>query len=91
MIEAMASGIPFVASDVGGVRDITTKEQQEFIVPKTGFDVPAQPFADALIAMLKDSRKRDFLAKQGKDWVQQYDLAPVLKQFTQKVLKAPTA
>lgn len=32
ILESMAAGVPYVASNVGGVRDMSPKEQQEFII-----------------------------------------------------------
>lgn len=87
LIEAMAAGIPFVASDVGGVRDITTAEQQEFLVAKRGFDVPPGEFADAVVRLLKDTKKRAKLSAVGGEWVKQYGAENVIEVFINKLVK----
>ena len=38
LIEAMAAGLPYVASDIGGVREISPPQAQEFIVKSGDID-----------------------------------------------------
>jgi glycosyltransferase involved in cell wall biosynthesis len=54
LLEAMASRVPVVATDVGGVSEIATNEESALIVP------PRQPrlFAAALARLLSDSALR---------------------------------
>jgi len=74
LLEAMATGTPFVASDVGGVRDIVSKSAQDSVVEKG--DVNA--FADKLIELLSDEKLRAKLSKEGLRQVKKYDLRKVV-------------
>ena len=50
VLEAMACGLPVVATDVGGLREYVTPEVNGFLTPKGD----AAAFADALVAVLRD-------------------------------------
>ncbi|HEY0833315.1 MAG TPA: glycosyltransferase, partial [Azospirillum sp.] len=54
LLEAMATGLPAVATDVGDVRAVVAAENHAFIVPK--HDEAA--FADRLAALLRDAEGR---------------------------------
>jgi glycosyltransferase involved in cell wall biosynthesis len=77
LLEAMAVGTPFVASDVGGVRDVVPKSALEFVVQKGNVD----GFAERLIVLLSDSRLRAKLSKDGLRHVKQYDVKKVTRLF----------
>ncbi len=49
LFEAMAAGVPIVATAVGGVPDVLTSQEAELIIPGE-----ILPFADALIRILTD-------------------------------------
>lgn len=74
LLEAMATGTPFVASDVGGVRDIVSKSAQEFVVEKGDVD----KFAGKIIQLISDDKLRNKLSKDGLQQVKQYDLKKVV-------------
>jgi glycosyltransferase involved in cell wall biosynthesis len=74
LLEAMASGVPFVASDVGGVRDIVSKSAQDFIVEKGDVD----SFAEKIVQLISDEKLRDKLSKDGLQHVKQYDVKKVV-------------
>jgi len=82
LLEAMATGTPFVASDVGGVRDIISRSAQDFVVQKG--DVSA--FAEKLAQLLTSSKLRTKLGKQGLQHVKRYDVKKVVQIFV-KALK----
>ncbi|MER3486106.1 MAG: glycosyl transferase, partial [Chloroflexota bacterium] len=58
LLEAMATGVPFVAVDVGGVRDILSPHQQRCVVPARDCDA----FATRLVELLNDPQERAALA-----------------------------
>jgi len=82
LLESMAVGTPFVASDVGGVRDIVSKGAQEFVVPKGDVDA----FAEKLLKLLSDKKLQANLSREGLEQVKQYDLKKVVALFV-KTLK----
>lgn len=67
ILEAMAHGLPVVATDVGGVSEIVTNEQTGLLVPPQS---PAQ-FAAALSAVLRDPAKARQLARAACERVRQ--------------------
>jgi len=81
LLEAMAAGCSFAATDVGGVRDILTPEQAEFIVPKRDW----QAMAAALGRLLADSALRDNLARHGRANVENYTQDRVVQVFVSLV------
>lgn len=89
-IEAMASGTPVVASDVGGL--------QFTVIPEiTGLLAPAKDdaaFAKAIDRILADPNWRDQLGQAGRDRVEKMfswdGVAAQLGKVYQQVLKVPT-
>jgi glycosyltransferase involved in cell wall biosynthesis len=77
LLEAMAMGVPFVANDVGGVRDILTRRQLEFITPVG--DVVA--FSQRIISLLGDDRLRDELKAEGLLKVREFEKQIVANLF----------
>lgn len=77
LLECMASGVPFVASDVGGVRDIVPESQQEFLSPPGEIAL----FSDHVIQLLKDKEKRIHLVRDGLVKVQEYRMEKVAGEF----------
>ena len=73
-IEAMAAGLPVVASDVGGLRDFVLPGINGFRVP------PDQPdaLADALSRVMNDDGLRGTLAAGALRTVPEFDVATVL-------------
>jgi glycosyltransferase involved in cell wall biosynthesis len=62
LIEAMAAGVPIVASDCGAVRDIVDDGQQGYLVPVGDVD----RFADRLRLLAGDADLRAQLGKAGR-------------------------
>lgn len=78
MLEAMASGLPVVATDVGDVRAILPPEQLSFVVP------PGDPaaLAAALRTLLGDAPLRQRLGAANRArCVERYAAATCLEQF----------
>lgn len=79
LLEAMASGVPYVASDIGGVREITPPVLSPYLVPSGS--VPL--FAGMLLDLLaKPPAETAAMAHAEREWVRQYDIHRVLPQFT---------
>ncbi|HNT05922.1 MAG TPA: glycosyltransferase, partial [Anaerolineae bacterium] len=81
LLEAMAAGCPFVTTDVGGVRDILTPEQAQFIVPVG--DV--QRMAVSVIRLLTDRILHESLVREGHANVQYYAQDRVVQTFVAMV------
>jgi glycosyltransferase involved in cell wall biosynthesis len=62
LIEAMAAGVPVVATDCGGVRDIVADGEQGFVVPVGDRDA----LADRLRLLAEDPETRARLGKGGR-------------------------
>ncbi len=77
LLEAMATGTPFVASDVGGVRDVVCRTAQDFVVPKGEINV----FAEKLVRLLSDEKLRAKLSREGLKQVKRYDVKKVAQIF----------
>ena len=78
LLEAMAAGVPYVASDVGGVREITPPEFQEYIVPSGDVEAYIKNIIN-LLTMSDDVRRKLFEAEQ--EWVKQYDVSVAEPKF----------
>ncbi|MDP3794486.1 MAG: glycosyltransferase family 4 protein, partial [bacterium] len=80
LLEAMAFGVPFVASDVGGVRDIIPPSMYEYLV--SGDD--PQDFALSLRQLLVENASvLDELRYLLYAWVQRYDIDAVSRLFVE--------
>ena len=77
LLEAMAAGAPFVASDVAAVREMTPLAAVEFIVPYG--DVSA--FSDKIKKLLADEELRKHISAEEQEWVKQYDVSVIAPQF----------
>ncbi|MEI6246747.1 MAG: glycosyltransferase family 4 protein, partial [Acidobacteriota bacterium] len=76
-IEAMAAGLPVIASDVGGLRDFVESGVNGFRVPSQ----QAQPLAEALTRVLTDDRLRATLAAGAAQTAPRFDVEVVLGEF----------
>ncbi len=63
VLEAMASGLPIVATDVGGLRDYVTPPDGGSLTPKG----EAQPFAEAIGAWLSDRERAAAAGRYNRD------------------------
>jgi glycosyltransferase involved in cell wall biosynthesis len=77
LLEAMASGCPFTAMDVGGVKDIVTPPQAEFVVPSDDWG----EMANALGRLLVERDLRERLIAEGHAHVQNYSQDKVVQDF----------
>lgn len=81
LLEAMAAGCPFTAMDVGGVRDIVTPAQSEFVVPAGDWG----DMASALGRLLADGALRERLSAEGRARVRDYSQDKVVHDFVSLV------
>jgi glycosyltransferase involved in cell wall biosynthesis len=69
LLEAMAMGVPFVAIDVGGVRDILTARQLEFVTAEDDLAT----FTKKVIELLDSDSLREELRQEGLVKVREFD------------------
>lgn len=82
LLEAMAAGVPFVASDgMGGTYDYTSPMQHQMIVPSGDIDA----FAGKLAGLLDDENLRRDLIEEGLRQVRHYTEDAVLTLFRTKI------
>jgi glycosyltransferase involved in cell wall biosynthesis len=82
LLEAMAAGLPMVAFDVGGVRDIISKQQLEYLVP--GGDL--QFFVERTLKLLRNNEERKALSKAGLEQVEKFSTEKVAKMFLDRIV-----
>jgi len=81
LLEAMAMGVPFVANDIGGVRDIVTARQLAFISPVGDIAL----FSDNIIRLLNDDKMRDELKAEGFAKVKEFEKQAVADLFAKMI------
>ncbi len=81
LIEAMAMGVPFVATKVGGVQDITTDLQRKFTI----YPYDSDSFAANVLKILQDDSVYQQLVGEGLMKVKEYELKRVAARFKQIV------
>lgn len=84
MLEAMAAGLPLIATDVGGARDVLGEGMRGILVPPGN----AEALADALHELLTDTAKRRSMADTGNRHVREnYSITALTLQLA-KLYKA---
>jgi phenylacetate-CoA ligase len=68
ILEALASGVPVVSTDVGGIPHLVEHEKTALLVPARNPEAMAQ----AILSLLKDDSKAKAIAKEGIMSVQRY-------------------
>ena len=81
LIEAMASGLPIVTTDAGGIKDILGAKQREYMVDVRDRD----GFAEKLRQLMADSGARDALKEENLHRVKRYSTENVAKMYIQKI------
>jgi glycosyltransferase involved in cell wall biosynthesis len=68
LLEAMAAGLPVIATNVGGIPDIITNNENGILIP------PGSPeaIADAVILVMENSGLREKLIENGYDFVRNH-------------------
>ena len=77
LLEAMAMGVPYVASDVGAVREISPKIAQKFLVERG--DV--EDFAKKINLLLSDKKIYEKFRKEELEKVKEYSLDKIVNKF----------
>jgi len=77
LLEAMACGIPYVASDVGAVREMSSETAQRFLV-KSG---DAEMFARKIESLLSDKKLYDSFKKEELEKAKEYSMENVINKF----------
>lgn len=83
LLEVMAAGVPFVASDGGGgILAFTSSLQQEYIVPVGDLDA----FSQRVAYLVSNPEERVRLKNEGLRVVSEYSLEMALQRFKETVL-----
>lgn len=77
IIEAMASGLPIVATDAGGTRDLLGAAQQPYVVDRDD----AAAFGEALRTLLSSAGDRKLLASENLAMVRRFDTPQVAHMY----------
>jgi len=77
LVEAMAAGLPIVASRVGGINDLVKDGHNGLLVPPA--DTPA--LENAISALLEDKKKRKRMGKAGKKMCRPYSAEAMVEQI----------
>ena len=67
LIEAQAAGIPIIATNVGGIRDIILEDKTGYIVDKDDID----GFAEKLWELIENENKRQLMSQNGWSFVEE--------------------
>ncbi len=76
LLEAMAAGLPIVASDIAGYRLVLTHGKQGLLVPPED----SEALARAAVALLAAPETRRRMAEQGRGTAVQYDWSHIAEQ-----------
>lgn len=83
LIEAMASGLPVVTTNAGGIKDIVGEEQARFMVPKEDREL----FAEKLIQLANSPNEREIIKKENLKTVQRFSTEVVVDMYINKIFK----
>ncbi len=83
LLEAMAAGLPVVASDIEGYRQVLADAPKELLVPPRN----ETALADAICALLQDRDAAQTVGEWGRQAVQQYSWPRVAEQVLDFYLK----
>jgi phosphatidylinositol alpha-mannosyltransferase len=86
LLEAMAAGLPIVASDIEGYAQVLTDEAEGLLVPPRD----ERAVADAVCRLLQDPNLRRTMGEQGQVTAQQYAWERVAEQVLDLYIKTGT-
>lgn len=75
-LEAMASGLPIVATDVDGARDVIVHGDNGFLVPPRNPDL----MASRVLELLENPEKRKGMGNRSQDRVREFDIHRMVKK-----------
>jgi glycosyltransferase involved in cell wall biosynthesis len=81
LLEAMACGCPFIATNVGGVPDVVSDRQKPFVLAPG--DLQGLAWRTAQVA--SDPHLRASLSREGRGWVRQYSIQAAAECFDRVV------
>ncbi|MBI4831759.1 MAG: glycosyltransferase family 4 protein [Candidatus Lindowbacteria bacterium] len=81
LLEAMAMGVPFVATAVGGVADLVGEALSQFLVPRG--DVEA--FAKRVLELLNDKALAEQVRQRGLERARLFTIESASQQFLEKI------
>jgi len=88
LLEAMASSLPVVATDVGDVRTILPEAQGEYVLPLDRLET-AEPLAQKLIELAQDGSKRSALGAANRKRVEErYGFETMLAAYREEYERA---
>jgi glycosyltransferase involved in cell wall biosynthesis len=77
VLESMASGVPVVATDIPGARDLIRHSENGWLVPPADF----KSMAEAICGLIASQSLRYSLARRAEDTVQQYSNEAVANRY----------
>jgi len=77
VIEAMAYGLPIVATDAGGTRDLCGPAQQDYIVDRED----TKAFGDAVQRLLSSAEARQRLSAENLKWAERFSTPAVATMY----------
>jgi glycosyltransferase involved in cell wall biosynthesis len=83
LVEAMAAGLPVIATDAGASRSVLANGERGVVVPVG--DVPA--LGGAITSLIGDSRRRRQLSTAGLDWAASHTAAAQARRLIDRLRK----
>lgn len=78
ILEAEASGLPIISTDVGGVSDVVENEKNGLLVPNND----EKSLANAMIHLIEHDELRVLFGNQSKEIVKKYDINCFINQYS---------
>ncbi|WP_341876752.1 glycosyltransferase family 4 protein [Defluviitalea saccharophila] len=79
MMEAMAAGLPIIATDIRGNRDLISHGQEGYLVPIGDIEKTKE----AILQILKDSKQVEVMKYKVKEKIKIYSIESILKEMDQ--------
>lgn len=77
LLEAMAAGVPIIATDQGGQTDIIKDSRSGILIPPG----KAEKLAEAVLSLAKDPKKRENISTFNKSYVKEYDISRIAERY----------